>query len=214
MPPFTPDNGELLHLLGNDQALIVRAVDPQPTADGGPEMSKYPTEWFWWNAGEPTASIVCPFGEPGIVLWGREAIRCNAEHNNFYYAIDSRGVGEWNYHRLRAHGGIGRDYTAEEMGREVTRLWLRVASVDCRRVATITQDEAELTSWVPKVPELDPPWLPTHYFACQWNDANRSGEKFADDPWAWFVHVEKIRPPVALVGQPVGVMTKDDLDSR
>lgn len=191
MPPFTPTKVELLHLLEHEQALIVRAVDPQPTADGDPEQSRYPCEWFWWDAGEPSVSVVCPFGETGAVLWAREAIRCNVEHNNFYYAIDSRGVGEQRFIRLRDRGGIGRDYAVDEMRRDVARLWLRVEVVDCRRVQSITQKEAAMVGRVP-AEELKLRWLPTYYFKRQWNVDNRSGEQFSDNPWAWFVHVERV----------------------
>lgn len=78
---------------------------------------------------------------PGDRLWVREGIRWSAANDNFYYIADDRGVGNDNYHWLRANGGE-KSRPSIHMPRRVSRLSLVVTETKVERLQDISEEDA------------------------------------------------------------------------
>lgn len=135
-------------LLSGAMTVLWRVVKPQPldwiTFYGGEVPAKVSTD-----GNDTLVEIKNPFGSPGQELWGRETFApvnttqplsryTLPEYQaavKFQYQADNSNLPEgcmWNWH------------PSTQMPRWASRLTLLVESVECRRVQSITNQEARL----------------------------------------------------------------------
>jgi len=83
---------------------------------------------------ERTLRVHSPYGYPGDRLWVRETIRYSAEHDNFYYAADGKGLGDAAYRKFRKRKSLA----AIHMWRWACRTLLVVKKIRIEHVQGIT----------------------------------------------------------------------------
>jgi hypothetical protein len=84
-------------------------------------------------------------------LWVRETVRFNAEHNNFYFSADDRGVGEERFVRWAAIRRDRKHIPGIHMPRWASRIDLAVPLVTIERVHAISEREC----WEEGIDEID-----------------------------------------------------------
>lgn len=142
----------------------------------------------------PVWSLPSPYGAPGDRLWVRETMDYSAEHANFYYAADRRGVGEYVYARLVARDWKPRTVPSIHMPRWASRITLEVTEVRVQRVQDISEEDARAEGVLPAGAN------PSHYkpardlFRTLWNDINEDRAPWASNPWVWALTFKRVKP--------------------
>jgi hypothetical protein len=155
----------------------------------------------------------CPYGQPGDVLWVREAFRLPVAMDHLspseYIAETSDAVGAGApICRYEADGAFFREpelemaYEPDAWGRKrpsifmprnLCRLQLRVEDVRVERLQEIsTRDaEAEGCRWVDEDDDFGIPSNPINRFAEKWRDIHGTGA-WEENPHVWVVAFSKI----------------------
>lgn len=161
------------------------------------------------HAGDRTGDAVAPHA-PGDVLWVREPARVVAVEANergepealIEYIADN--VRRWVPHPPRLKGLIPGRRIPNGCHREAARTYVRVMSVEPRRVQSITEEEAQAEGLDP-VPvhgrwagprEEGGHWSARRPFAELWDSLYRAkGLGWDADPWCWCVRFERVEAP-------------------
>lgn len=171
--PYNATPQQARHLLRERRLLVVDACKFQPV-----NFEKYSAVAYGQEF---------PY-QPGDVVPLREPIRYSLEHDNYYYVADNNGCGTLAY--IQMSGIAKQDIPARQIPESAIRLHPVVESVECRRVNSITDEEAQAAAFTGL---HDDDWplgfmLPRFEFAADWNRRyRRCGEQFGfDRSWAWF----------------------------
>ena len=142
----------------------------------------------------------CPYGQPGDLLWVREAwsgcfdqghIRVRDRHPDivWYWADGNCPDGDWEKPRPSIH-----------MPRWASRLTLRVTGIRVERVQDISQSDADAEGcpgfYSPMHPDagVTDGQTPREEFAELWNSINaKRGFGWDANPWVWVIDFEVIQ---------------------
>lgn len=153
---------------------IRRPVKPQPNR-------------YWLDERE-RAEMVCPFGAPGDVLWGREAWRLCAEAD----ATPPRGTDAayrvWYEADAPHQPGAGKLRPSVHMPRWACRIRWRIKSVRVERVQDMINADAT-ASGVHSDPGDWPICTPRHLYSVLWERHYGPGSWDAN-PWVWVLEIE------------------------
>lgn len=121
-----------------------------------------------------SCQLTCALGSPGTLLWLQEAWR-------LLPAAGGRELLHWRAEpapRGPAHTGPWR--AAEELPRQFTRLLLRNASVEIRRLQAISDVDVRNEGYASR-----------GLFREHWDRRHAAGEHWADNPWVWTVQLQR-----------------------
>jgi hypothetical protein len=198
-------------ILAGEKTQARRIVKPQPP-DNADRVEVEANGTLGYFAGETAAfhdNKTCAYGQPGDVLWVREAFRmpvgCDGKYTPKEYISSSgytQGVpGRFQYEAdgKRACEVAGkRDACAVEWGRkrppihmpkELCRLRLRVEDVWVQRVQRIGNDDAKAEGIDPDAPVRD--YTAREKFSHLWDDVHGSGAWERND-WVWVITFSRI----------------------
>lgn len=131
----------------------------------------------------------CPYGSIGDRLWVKEAIRYNAEHDNFYYSADGAGVGTKIYQgfRDRPKGYVG--CTGRFMCRWASRLTLEITGVKVERLQQITNADCIAEGLLPTMRNEAPA---IERFRELWEKINGAKHPWSSDCWVWVISFRRV----------------------
>jgi len=138
--------------------------------------------------------IECPYGQPGDVLWCREAFRLPHTYDEMSPSeyVDGgqphivRFEADKGDYNVVPKDGWGRKRPSIHMPRELCRLRLRVEDVRVGRVQEISREDA-LAEGADPPPELTPKWA----FGEKWNEIHGDGAWERND-WVWVITFSRI----------------------
>jgi len=140
-----------------------------------------------------------PYGQPGDVLYVREAFRFDKAYDEYSPADLVRseehptlGRGDVQYEATPNEGPlseetVGRKRPSIHMPRELCRLQLRVEDVRVERLQEISHHAAEAEG----VQVCNPQETPRDLFRMKWNDIHGDGA-WDENPWVWCVEFSRI----------------------
>jgi len=197
------------HILADEKTHTRRIADYPQFKNCGPDGG-------WWPVvntadtpfGDETP-VECPYGQPGDVLWVREAFRLPEcyDHLSPREYVDDTSIHAVKY---EAHQPYDKQYGGYRWGRkrpsiylpyELCRLRLRVGNVWVERVQEISNEDAVAEGvrgfWCDKIQGYDIPDVavvdgpPRRAFAYIWEDIHGDGAWERND-WVWIIEFSKI----------------------
>ncbi len=147
-----------------------RMVKPQPTHDAGGVYWKTPHDM-------PGIEDLCPYGQPGDVLWCRETWSHGPGGKGFVYFADCPD----GHHPPRWKPSI-------HMPRIASRITLLIKSVRVERLQAISEWECYAEGISKSKSEVP---NPRAAYANLWDEINGPGS-WAANPWVWVVGFERI----------------------
>lgn len=175
-----------------------RVVKPQPTHFvGGPGVTDaagnpWPREPA---VDEQSCSVVirCPYGQPGDLLWVREAWRAPAscDHLPPRSISDSEAVSFMADETVGLDPGFGKGRPGMFMPRWASRITLRITSVRMERLQDISRGDA-VAEGCPFANMAAGP-DPRDWYRDLWNEINGAGA-WDENPWVWVVSFKRVRP--------------------
>lgn len=167
----------------------------------------------WGDYTEEQFLSLCPYGEPGDVLYVRE---CVAYLDDAASEALGRGL------VYRADADLVRDDSGDRTGwwlgdvffggkarpfkwtpsilapKQMSRIFLRVTSVRVERVQDITEEQARAEGVYPicggYMADVDSEWRTTarEAFRDLWDGLSKPGARWADNPWVWVIEFERM----------------------
>ena len=147
--------------------------------------------------------LVCPYGQPGDMLWVREAWRVHKSYDvlnaarvygamggDVAYCVDYLAT-------PRNEDFWGRGRPSIHMPRWASRITLRITDVRVERLQAISEDDARAEG-CPYPPEwagrfMDRDETAKTWFKSIWNTINGPGAWDAN-PWVWAISFERVKP--------------------
>jgi hypothetical protein len=166
-----------------------------------PAKAKRPKRWLIDDAA--VNGLVCPYGEPGDLLWVREAWRVHKSYDvlnaarvygamggDVAYCVDYLAT-------PRNEDFWGRGRPSIHMPRWASRITLRITDVRVERLQAISEDDARAEG-CPYPPEwagrfMDRDETAKTWFKSIWNTINGPGAWDAN-PWVWAISFERVKP--------------------
>ena len=166
-----------------------------------PAKAKRPKRWLIDDAA--VNGLVCPYGQPGDMLWVREAWRVHKSYDvlnaarvygamggDVAYCVDYLAT-------PRNEDFWGRGRPSIHMPRWASRITLRITDVRVERLQAISEDDARAEG-CPYPPEwagrfMDRDETAKTWFKSIWNTINGPGAWDAN-PWVWAISFERVKP--------------------
>jgi len=197
------------HILADEKTHTRRIADYPQFKNCGPDGG-------WWPVvntadtpfGDETP-VECPYGQPGDVLWVREAFRLPEcyDHLSPREYVDDTSIHAVKYEAHqpydKQYGGYrwGRKRPSIYLPRELCRLRLCVEDVRVERVQEISAEDAlnegisdcENQDTPPHDIKVDGQWCatPIDAFAALWDSIHGDGA-WEENPWVWVVEFSRI----------------------
>ena len=212
--PIIFNSWSIRRILAGEKTQTRRIVKPQPP-DEAPAETAVATGPPWIarvaQCDGEQRRVICPYGQPGDMLWVREAFRLPAHSDGNETPSEYTGRGGnlvyWEATDESSFGepgcGWGRKRPSIHMPRELCRLRLRVEDVHVERVQDIQPDDVDAEG-VANRPDPDgAPWQKwetadgpeTNFahiaFRTLWNDIHGDGA-WDENPWVWVVEFLQI----------------------
>jgi len=213
MPPIKDQTEEhpvifsgwsIRRILAGEKSQTRRIVKPQPKEVDPPTHQTWTPErkWLRWKKLKQTSGALAersPYGQPGDVLYVREAFRFDKAYDEYSPADLVRseehptlGRGDVQYEATPNEGPlseetVGRKRPSIHMPRELCRLQLRVEDVRVERLQEISHHAAEAEG----VQVCNPQETPRDLFRMKWNDIHGDGA-WDENPWVWCVEFSRI----------------------
>lgn len=156
-----------------------------------------------WNVGDPiyqtrrSVEKMCPYGQPGDLLYVRETWRTWAGHDELRPSqLDSYGPCQYKADMAvyNGHRDWGRWRSSIHMPEWASRIWLRMTDVRVGRVQEISVVDVEAEG----VMEINPydygerDDTPRGRFGCLWDSINAPrGYGWDKNPWVWMITFER-----------------------
>jgi hypothetical protein len=220
--PIIFNEWSINRILAGEKTQTRRIVKPQPpeNADkmevGQKSPHGYPGgEYGYHNRdGKAVYGMPCPYGQPGDLLWVREAFRLPLSHEKFspnewldFSPARNRKYVADGEHQYRispiadSEDCWGRKRPSTHMPRELSRIRLRVEDVRVERVQKISQKDAKAEGFErTKRAETEDVFsgrkmvfydAPTLHFQHKWNDIRGDGAWERND-WVWVITFSRI----------------------
>lgn len=150
-------------------------------------------DWHWWTADNRLGRLVarCPYGQPGDMLWVREAHALSANPDlKPWYRLD---------HPEARSGGPRVDVKwrpSIHMPRWASRITLRITDVRVERLQDVSRQDCVAEGCdgghgsIPRYPYSA---TPREHFHHIWNSINGPGAWDAN-PWVWVISFERVKP--------------------
>lgn len=180
-----------------------RVMKPQPL-DGRPELAQHLARrgyFVWFNGGEEQRHWhCCPYGQPGDLLWVREAWRTLAIYNDLPPRDLPRDAPIW----YEADGPApaqftgGRYRNALFMMRWMSRGLDEVVEIRVERLQDISEADAreEGVESYRAEHQIEPSplgWSPVGAYRLLWEFINGPGS-WSANPWVWVVKFKVLKP--------------------
>jgi hypothetical protein len=182
-------------LVENRKSQTRRVIKPQPTIDGGSDAPGCPEWWLEWKDHEigytpDELARLCPYGQPGDLLWVRETLH-NDSDMSWMYAADTQYVSaeypaEWA--SKQAHKP---SIPSIHMPRWASRLTLEITEVRVERLNDISRTDAAAEGVCLDLGKPLPDWCrsdrwPEENFRALWESIHGPGGWEAN-PWCWAI---------------------------
>ena len=154
-------------------------------------------DWHWWTADNRLGRLVarCPYGQPGDMLWVREAWRAPSQYDDWPPSRLPPGV-DVQYMADASAPWASRYRSPRFMPRWASRITLRITDVRVERLHDISEEDAkaEGADFVDYKIESCP-GLGTYKegFTRLWRDINGFASLIAN-PWVWVISFERVKP--------------------
>jgi hypothetical protein len=213
--PIIFNGWSIRHILADEKTQTRRVVKPQPPSDVCSVMwDGMGRDWIGTvgSRNDPIRwSAKCPYGQPGDVLWVREAFRlpewADETSPAEYASCRGKDAGEMPV-RYEADGraapfhdrvtvrGWGRKRLSIHMPRALCHLRLRVENVRVERVQEISEDDAMAEGVEPVTRQSTSVHDGDKTSACAvfkelWNDIHGDGS-WEENPWVWVISFSKL----------------------
>lgn len=135
---------------------------------------------------DPRVARYCPYGQPGNLLWVKEAL---VEWSGAtYYKVDKARVGEglsWGWQKPVLHGMY--------MPRWAARIFLKITNVRVERVQDISNADARREGLKYHGPE-DGHHVPNiqGVFSVLWDKLNGKEHPWSSNPWVWVIEFKRV----------------------
>lgn len=201
-------SGEMIRaLLDGRKTQTRRVVKPQPPKDcydaaywkPDPRISGSADPGFYYWDSNGLQRILCPFGQPGNLLWVRETWRQGFPKTSFsdgiiYRADKAKALGMQEYadhHKWKP---------SIHMKRKHSRLTLKITDVRVERVQDISEDDA-IAEGVDAISIAAVPrqatWSRRGDFAQLWDTLNaKRSYGWDENPWVWVISFNVIQKNV------------------
>lgn len=225
--PIIFNDWSIRRILASEKTQTRRIVKPQPDLKGVTDtdlklrQDPVSKEWVVAPIGDLVPSMEAahgwvnenfpkyPYGQPGDVLWVREAFRLPVVNDNvsprdyidvgcdvWRYEADGEVHDPGDWCDLSGFDGWGRKRPSIHMPRELCRLRLRVEDVRVERVQEISGYDAIAEGVQPPRPEVENGARTVHdvardLFREKWNEIHGDGAWERND-WVWVVEFDRI----------------------
>jgi hypothetical protein len=187
-------------ILRGDKTQTRRVINPQPDSEEEGEP--------YWNIGgfrlhqSSSKPLICPYGNPGDILWVREAWRGSRENDKIHLSycadgttriVDSNSAKHnlSDYIFPRAASNPKNAVSPLFMPRWASRITLKITGISVQRL----QDICQMDAWAEGCPEDRIPdglGRPYAWFRDLWNCINsKRGYGWDSDPWVWKICFER-----------------------
>lgn len=153
-----------------------------------------------WHPRDDNATLACPLGQPGDLLWVRETwgdcttgscAMSVTKYDQPWYRADADTYG------LLGHDGYGPVYAEDilwrpsiHMPRQASRITLRITDVCVQRLHDISEDDAHAEGVTHKEHGGS---TAREGFQRLWDSINGNGA-WAGNPWVWAMTFERVKP--------------------
>jgi len=198
---------EVRRTLADEKSQFRRIVKPQPGRRSDPTYNDEKGRWEWFDGpedGRPTpTAVTCPYGQPGDVLWVREAFRLGEYNDDLSpskYVWGRQTAGHPIKVKYEADGRVRNadsDYEwgckrpSTHMPRELCRLRLRVEDVRVGRVQDVDNRTALAEGQM-----LSGGQMPRDKFAKLWAEMHGFGS-WKRNEWVWVIEFSCIEGETA-----------------
>lgn len=199
-------------ILGGTKTLTRRVVKPQPTGampEGWSFQNLGVEGWYPVNGANRGAGIGrCPYGQPGDLMWVREAWRAMSEHDALKPSVLQPGTPVVYEASRHPDNLFGKLRPGMFMPRWASRITLEVTGVRVERLGDISEADAIAEGiGTIRVSENDSRWLnycdpedrsaafgdPRYSFWSLWESINGQASHDAN-PWVWVVEFRRLTP--------------------
>jgi hypothetical protein len=202
--PIVCKPNEVTAILDGRKTQARRAINPQPTVDGGADDSGYGRDWWLeWKDHEngyhpEELAKLCPYGKPGDLLWVRESFNYSSDaelHPNEAPNPLPQRAGYLTKHLVYAADGVtehpefgkARWKASTCMPRWASRITLEITGIRVERLQDVSEEDARAEGVTLCERDGDGSCLPYRdAYERLWQSIH--GKKSWDaNPWVWCV---------------------------